>query len=113
LTASIEAAGSLRYCDSNFSHTLDNISIVATGWRFAVGGIPARKDSGIMSNSEERIEDRAGPLLRMFRGEENDLDGAGEADFEDNSTEKRLEAEVEAFWAGRIPANRHSARVAA
>ncbi len=67
-----------------------------------------------MNAPEERIEDGVGPLLRMYRGDENDSNGPGGAeDFEESPVSKRLEAEVEAFWAGRVPANRHSARVAA
>ena len=67
-----------------------------------------------MNAPEELIKDGAGPLLRMYRGDDNDSDvPAGAEDFEESPVSKRLEAEVEAFWAGRVPANRHSARVAA
>jgi hypothetical protein len=72
------------------------------------------KGMGVMSAPDERIEDMAGSLLRIYREEENESGGPGEADdFEGSHSSKRSEAEVEAFWAGRIPANRHSARVAA
>ncbi len=64
-----------------------------------------------MSAPKERIEDMAGSLLRIYRAEENE--SAEADDFEEILASKRSEAEVEAFWAGRIPANRHSARVAA
>jgi hypothetical protein len=94
--------------------THDDISTVVTGWRLAVGGVPARKEVGVMSDPEERIESKEGPVLRMYRGEENELDRSAEADdFEEAAVSKRLAAEVEAFWAGRLPANRNSARVAA
>jgi hypothetical protein len=66
---------------------------------------------GVMSAPKERIEDMAGSLLRIYRAEENE--SAEADDFEEILASKRSEAEVEAFWAGRIPANRHSARVAA
>ncbi len=68
-----------------------------------------------MSGPEERIEGVAGPVLRMYRGEESELDELAAADDFDEEARaaKRTAAEVEAFWAGRLPANRHSARVAA
>jgi hypothetical protein len=68
-----------------------------------------------MSAPEEQAEGVAEPLLRMYRGDGDELDGPGDAvdDLDENPSSKPLEAEVEAFWAGRSPANRHSARVAA
>lgn len=66
-----------------------------------------------MSGPEELFEDMTGPMLRLYRGEGNESDVPGvEEDF-DEASAKHSAAEVEAFWAGRLPANRHSARVAA
>ncbi len=68
-----------------------------------------------MSAPEKRAEGMVEPLLRMYRGDGDELDGPGDAmdDLDECPSSKPLEAEVEAFWAGRSPANRHSARVAA
>ena len=68
-----------------------------------------------MSAPQEQAEGRAGSSLRMYCGDGDELDGPGGAvdDLDESPASKLLEAEVEAFWAGRSPANRHSARVAA
>jgi len=68
-----------------------------------------------MNAPEEQAQGMAGSLLRMYRGEGDELDGPGDVgdDLEEHHSSKLLEAEVEAFWAGRSPAARHSARVAA
>ena len=65
-----------------------------------------------MSGPEERLEGMTGPALRLYCGDESEFDVAAD-DFDVESSSKGLAAEVEAFWAGRLPANRHSARVAA
>ena len=52
------------------------------------------------------------PLLRVYRGPETDR--AKDADDVDRDTSPPLlDAQVEDFWAGRIPAIRFSARIAA
>ena len=67
-----------------------------------------------MSRPEERREGMTGSALRLYRGDENELDVEAVADeFEDEPSSKRSAEEVEAYWAGRLPANRISARVAA
>jgi len=66
-----------------------------------------------MGRPEERLEGMVGPALRLYRGNDEPDVVAPADDFEEESSSKRSAAEVEAFWAGRLPANRHSARVAA
>jgi len=52
-----------------------------------------------MSAPEEQAEGVAEPLLRMYRGDGDELDGPGDAvdDLDENPSSKPLEAEVEAF----------------
>ena len=68
-----------------------------------------------MGVPRERTDRVAESLLRVYRSDETESDEPGDATdgLDQDPSSKRLEAEVEAFWAGRIPANRHSARVAA
>jgi hypothetical protein len=68
-----------------------------------------------MSAPEDRTDGTTESGLHIYRGDENELDepenatdGVGR-----NSSFQRQDADVEAFWAGRNSANRHSARVAA
>ena len=61
---------------------------------------------------EERLGKKARPLLRVYR--ENDADeAAGTTDQDHDPSPPRSDAELDAFWAGRKPAARHSARIAA
>ena len=65
-----------------------------------------------MNPAEEPTGDTSEPTLRVYRGDE--LDEAESATVLNLGPSEGLsEAEVEAFWAGRKPAARHSARVAA
>jgi hypothetical protein len=65
-----------------------------------------------MKVAERRFEKQARPLLRVYRGDEPD-EAAVAIDLDHDPTPHRSAAELDAFWAGRKPAARLSARVAA
>ena len=65
-----------------------------------------------MRASEHWRETDARPLLHVYRGDEAEA-AAGTLDPDDEPSPPWSEAEIEAFWAGRKPAARFSARVAA
>ena len=65
-----------------------------------------------MNPVEERTGDTSEPMLRVYH--DDDADEAENATAVDlGPSEELSEAELEAFWAGRNSATRHSARVAA
>ena len=65
-----------------------------------------------MRVAEKRLGKEARPLLRVYRGDEAD-EAAGTTDLDHDPSPHRSDAELDAFWAGRKPAARLSARVAA
>ena len=65
-----------------------------------------------MNDLEERQRIEQATYLRVYFGDEDaqaNADGGTRCDYR----RSRAEVEAEAFWAGRSPAARHSARVAA
>jgi hypothetical protein len=65
-----------------------------------------------MSQSERHAAAMQTPCLRVYYGEENDSPkGAGELD--PDGLPSDASEEVDAVWAGRMPAARLSARIAA
>jgi hypothetical protein len=69
-----------------------------------------------MSMEKEPSVKPSSPPLRLFDPEEMDRAGVVEATTKETDAEQSpndLDPEVEAFWAGRNPADRRSARIAA
>ena len=73
-----------------------------------------------MSATKKRKEEESAIPLRVYRDDELDepenateLDPDPGPDCDPNPERDRAKAEAEEFWAGRKPAARHSARVAA
>jgi hypothetical protein len=65
-----------------------------------------------MKVAEDRVRREVPPLLRVFCGDEAD-EPARTRDLDHDPWLHRSDAELDAFWAGRKPAARLSARVAA
>ena len=73
-----------------------------------------------MSTTRKRKAEKLAASLRVYRGDELDdlenatgLDPDSGPDGDPDPAHDREKAEAEEFWAGRKPAARHSARVAA
>jgi hypothetical protein len=65
-----------------------------------------------MKAVQDRVEKKARPLLRVYRGDEAD-EAVCTKNLDHAPWPHGSDAELDAFWAGRKPAARLSARVAA
>jgi hypothetical protein len=81
-------------------------------WKWPISARAPRRRNDAMNPAEIPIREALQPTLRVHRREELD-EAESVAILSLGPSEAPTEAEVEAFWAGRSPAARHSARVAA
>lgn len=65
-----------------------------------------------MGVAKDPLRDDARPLLSVYRGDESDEEALGSQP-DRHPALLETNAEAEAFWAGRIPAARLSAKLAA